>query len=109
MMKGYDASTAQATLTRDEAIPTASASNSLTWRSSSFPRGRTRSRVSRRRTSVASSIGLLAKPAFRDAMVRGILGSSNSEAAFAKAFGDQAALPRVMIECKINPASLSGN
>ena len=50
---------------------------------------------------------LLAKPAFKDAMVEGILGSAGSDAAFTKAFGDQATLVSVMLKCKINPASLS--
>lgn len=50
---------------------------------------------------------LLAKPAFKDAMVEGILGSSGSDAAFTKAFGDEATLVRVMIKCEINPATLS--
>lgn len=51
---------------------------------------------------------LLAKQAFKDAMVEGILGSSTSDSAFAKAFGDKAAVVRVMVECRINPATLSG-
>ena len=50
---------------------------------------------------------LLAKPAFKNAMVEGILGSDTSDAAFTKAFGDQATLVSVMLKCKINPATLS--
>ena len=52
---------------------------------------------------------LLAKPAFKTAMVEGILGSSSSDAAFDKAFGDEGTLVSVMIKCQINPATLSGN